>query len=874
MSTPALGTPRPGVDAVAGRSEAADEELVEPGVAPGRLRVYLGAAPGVGKTYAMLDEARRRLDRGTDLVVGVADARGRVHTAEMLDGLEVVAPRTVTTAPGQAVSELDLEAVLRRRPAVVAIDDLAHTNAPGSVHGKRWQDVVVLLDFGIDVITTVNIDQLDSLRDAAADITHERQPHTVPDEVLRRAEQVELVDMTPEALRRRLSHGNVFGREGGDWREQRYFDVESLAALRELALLWMADVVEDSLQRRRRGAGQEHVDEMRDRVVVAVTGAASGEQVIRRAAHIAQRARADLVGVHVLSAEQSSGHPRRTRSSRLAAHQQLLVDLGGEYHDVRGTEVGHALVRFAEGERATQLVVGAARRSRLAELVRGSVVHTVLREAGQIDVHVVSAVVDRDPETSSLTRRRLPHLSGRRQLAGWLLVAIGLPLISAVLLTFRGHFNLASDMLVYLLLVTAVAVVGGIRPSMAAAVGSSLILNVLLTDPIGVWTFSNAQEFVALVAFVVVGSVVSVLVSLLSRRSVEAIQARAEAEALARVAGGMASGDSGLEEMVVSLAATFGMRRVAVLEPSAPAALGAPASWRTLVSTGSPALTSPDGHPTLPLAEGGKLVYDGPTLNAEDRRVLRAFVTQLDAGLERRRLQARAAQASALAQADRLRTAILRAVSHDLRTPLASIKASATSLLQDDIVWPDDARHEFLSTIDEETDRLNVLVGNLLDMSRIETGAIDVTLRPVGLDEIVPQALHSLSGPRPDVVLVLPDTMPAVLADPALLERVVANLTANALRHAPADQPVRIEVGERKELVDLRIVDRGCGVPVAERERLFEPFQRLGDQPNGTGVGLGLAVARGFVDAMHGELVLEDTPGGGLTAVVSLPRAS
>jgi two-component system sensor histidine kinase KdpD len=497
----------------------------------------------------------------------------------------------------------------------------------------------------------------------------------------------------------------------------------------------------------------------------------------------------------------------------------------------------------------------------------------VLREAGDLDVHVVNPPLDGDLPAETLHRRGLPHLSRRRQLAGWLMVVIGLPVLSVVLMSFTSHFNLASDMLVFLLLVTAVAVVGGIRPSMAAAVGSSLVLNVLLTDPVGVWTFESAQEFVALLAFVVVGSVVSVLVSLLSRRSVEAAQARAEAEALARVAGGVASGDSGLQEMVASLASTFGMRRVAVVEPATPE-LGEGRAWRTVVSTGTPPLVSPDGHPTLPMAEGGRLVYDGPPLNADDRRVLRAFVTQLDAGLERRRLQARAAQAAALAQADRLRTAILRAVSHDLRTPLASIKASATSLLQDDIDWPEEARHEFLSTIDEETDRLNVLVGNLLDMSRIETGAIDVILRPVGLDEIVPQALQSISGARPQVVLSLPESTPAVLADAALLERVVANLTANALQHAPLGEPVCIEAGERDERVDLRIVDRGVGVPVGERERLFEPFQRLGDQRNGNGVGLGLAVARGFVDAMHGELALEDTPGGGLTAIVSLPKAS
>jgi len=448
-------------------------------------------------------------------------------------------------------------------------------------------------------------------------------------------------------------------------------------------------------------------------------------------------------------------------------------------------------------------------------------------------------------------------------------VLVLLPLTTLILLPF-DRLQLATQMLVYLLVVMCAAVIGGVRPAIAAAVGSALALNFLLTLPQGLFHVAGSQELIAVLAFLTVGSVVSALVSMLSRSSVEANQARAEAEALARIAGGVAGGEDGLQEMVTSLLATFGMTRVALLIPDETR------EWCILVSAESPGhhpINSPDVHPSLPLVEGGVLVYDGPTLTTDDRRVLRAFVTQLDASLERRRLESQAAEAAALAQADRLRTAILRAVSHDLRTPLASIKASATSLLQDDIVWPEDARNEFLETIDQETDRLNVLVGNLLDMSRIETGAIDVALRPVGLDDVVPQALYSLSGPQPEVEVELPESVSPVLADPALLERVVANLTANALRHTPKGTRVRIEADEVGDRVDLRIVDRGTGVPEADRERLFEPFQRLGDQPKGTGVGLGLAVARGFVDAMHGELALVDTPGGGLTAVVRLPRA-
>jgi two-component system sensor histidine kinase KdpD len=832
----------------------------------GRLRIYLGAAPGVGKTFAMLGEGRRRRDRGTDVVVGYVETHGRPRTAEQLEGLEVL-PRTVLTYRGARFEEMDTAAVLARRPAVVLVDELAHTNVPGSAHDKRYEDVQEILEAGIDVITTVNIQHLESVNDVVEQITGVKQHETLPDAVVRAADQVELVDMTPEALRRRMAHGNVYAAEKVDAALSNYFRVGNLSALRELALLWLADKVEDALQAYMQAHGISAPWETRERVVVAITGAPSGEHLIRRAARMARRSQGDLVGVHIASSDGlASGGP----SARLEEHRRLLVDLGGEYHEAIGSEVAGTLVQFARAERATQLVLGASRRSRWTELLRGSVIGAVLREAGDIDVHVIS---EPEPEpgvqaarSASLgpRRRRRPDLPVRRQLLGWLVAVVGLVGLTLLLHLFAGNLNLTSDTLLYLLLVTVVAVIGGRWPALASAVVASLLVNWFFTDPVHTFTIAEPQNLLALLIFLAVAALVSTEVSALARRSADVERARAEAEALARVAGTLVAAAEPLAAMVGHLRSTFDLDAVAVV------VRGVDGEWLVEVSAGHPVPVDPTKHPSVPLVEGAHLVYDGPPLGADDRRVLTVFAAQVAAALERSRLEAEAAEARTRRQADELRTAILRAVSHDLRTPLASIKASVTSLQQHDVAWTAEAEGEFLATIDEETDRLDRLVGNLLDMSRIETGSLDVLLRPVGLDEVVPQALDGLPDRGDRVEVRVPDTLPNVLADQALLERAVANLAANALRHSPPDQPVRIEAAEVGGHVDLRIVDRGPGVPVSDRDRIFEPFQRLGDAGNGAGVGLGMAVARGFVAAMEGDLELEDTPGGGLTAVISL----
>ncbi|HKN92409.1 MAG TPA: ATP-binding protein [Acidimicrobiia bacterium] len=835
----------------------------------GTLRIYLGAAPGVGKTFAMLGEGRRRAERGTDVVVGFVESHGRPRTAAQLGDLPVVRRRRILH-DGVELEEMDLDAVLARRPQVVLVDELAHSNVPGSRHAKRWEDVEELLDAGIDVISTVNIAHLESLSDVCEAITGVPQRERVPDAVVRAADQIELVDMTPEALRRRLAHGNIYDPETIDVALANYFRVGNLAALRELALLWVADRVDEALRRYRSVHGIRQPWETRERVVVALTGAPGGEALIRRAARMAARAKADLVGVHIYTEDGLRAPP----TDRLARHRELLEEFGGTYHEIHSSDVAGALVGLARTENATQLVLGASMRSRFSELVRGSVINEVIRQSGPIDVHVVSREeATADPHAHlhrlpALSRRPSP-LPRRRREAAWALALAGAPLQCVAMVPLRQHLQLSSVLLLFLLQVVAAAAVGGAGPALAAATVGFLLANWYFTPPLHEWTIGEPQSLIALLVYLVVAGVVSWFVATVARRSAEVARARAEAETLARVAGASADEDP-LGPLAGQLLVAFGQQAVAVLRQEDSG------RWEVEAEAGEPVPATPDeATEALPLGDGTVLVLVGPALAAEDRSLLSAFTAQLGAALTRRRLQEGAAQAARLARADELRAALLAAVSHDLRTPLASIKACVTSLLADDVDWPADAISEFCRTIDEETDRLTGLVANLLDMSRLQAGALSLHRRPVGVEEIVPAALSSLGDrARGDVVEVgVAETLPGVEADPALLERVLANLIDNALAWSPPGVPVRVEAGGVPGAVHVRIVDRGPGIPPAERDRVFLPFQRLGDRSSGAGVGLGLAVARGFTVAMGGELTVEDTPGGGTTMVVVLPTS-
>jgi two-component system sensor histidine kinase KdpD len=758
--------------------------------------------------------------------------------------------------------EMDLDAILARKPAVALVDELAHTNVPGSRNEKRWQDVEELLDAGIEVISTVNIQHLESVNDVVEQITGVRQAEKIPDAIVRRAEQVEIVDMTPEALRRRMAHGNIYPAERVDAALGNYFRPGNLAALRELALLWVADKVDESLQTYMEAHGIEGSWETRERVVVAVTGGPNGDALIRRAARMAQRSRAALIGVHV----RSSDGLATPSTGRLEAHRGLLEELGGVFQEVIGDDVGTALVRFAQAEHATQLVIGATRRSRWAELTRGSIISRVLRQAGPIDVHVISGDETEagGPHLVSALRRRHIVLSPRRQIAGWTTAVLGPLLLTLAMANLRDFIDLPSNLLLYLLVVLAAAAIGGFWPAVLASGSSFALGNWFFTPPKYTFTISKAEDIIAFCVFLVVGIVVSMLVTAAARRSLEAARARSEAETLARLGGALINDEDPLLALMSELHATFEVDSIAVLRAQG-------ATWTVESSVGEPVPSRPeDGALSVPLDGITQLVVAGARLDPDDLTLLRAFTGQIGLALESRQLRAEVVVAEGLVEANALRTALLAAVSHDLRTPLASIKASVTSMLQRDVEWTPEAKNEFLVTIDEQTDRLTAIVGNLLDMSRLTAGAYDLVRFDVGLEEVVGLAISGALE-RSRVVVDVPETLPRVHADPALLERAVANVVENAVAWSPDDVPVRVEAGVVGDQVHLRVVDRGPGAPPDQRARMFEPFQRLGDQGNGPGVGLGLAVARGFVELMGGEITVEDTPGGGLTMVVSLP---
>jgi two-component system sensor histidine kinase KdpD len=839
---------------MAGQDAAHPEEPTSP--RRGELRIYLGAAPGVGKTYAALNEAHRRLERGTDVVVGLVETHGRARTAALLEGLEVL-PRTVLDHRGAELSELDVDAVLARAPEVCVVDELAHSCAPGSRHAKRWKDVEELLASGIDVISTVNVQHLESLGDVVARITGVRQRETIPDTVVRAADQIELVDITPEALRRRMAHGNIYKPEKVDASLANYFRTGNLTALRELALLWVADQVDVALQRYRSQESISEVWEARERVVVAVTGGPESATVLRRAARIARRSgSADLLCVHVLR-----GDGLATAWSAGPEMRRLAEDVEASFHTVVGDDVPATLLEFARTANATQLVLGTSRRSRWARAFDPGIGARTVAESGSIDVHLVTHA-----EAGPAPRRRL-SLPARRHAWGWP-AAVLLPVLATVLgVALRESVDLSTDVVLFFLATVVTAMIGGLAPALVASLGGGLLLNVFLTPPLYTLSIARPENAFAIGAMVVVALLVAAVVDRADRRAAQAATARAEATLLASFARVVLSRSDPLPKLLERVREAFGLTTVALLERSAGS------GWETTACTGgAPCARPADADADVEIDEGVHLVGTGRTLTSSERALFSAVSGQALLALRNRRMAAQATDAQRRADAAGLRTALLSAVGHDLRTPLTAMKAAAGSLRDPVLRMPAEDRQELLATVEESADRLTALVDNLLDSSRLATGAVTTVTAPVGFDEVVAAALAGVHPATDRVVVEVAEDLPDVLADAGLAERVVANLVDNALRHA-GGTTVAVRASAYADRVELRVVDTGPGVARQQRDLLFTPFQRLGDRRAATGVGLGLYVARGFTEAMGGTLDAEDTPGGGLTTVLSLPAA-
>jgi two-component system sensor histidine kinase KdpD len=835
------------------------------GTGRGRLKVLLGSAPGVGKTYRMLDEARRRRERGSDVVVAYVECHRRRRTEDQLGDLEVL-PRLVRSYRGTEFTEMDVDAVLARRPEIALVDELPHTNIPGGRNAKRWQDVEELLDAGIDVITTVNVQHLESLNDVVQTITGVPQRETVPDEIVRRADQIELVDMAPEGLRRRMAHGNVYTAEKVDAALSNYFRVGNLTALRELALLWLAGRVDEGLQHYRAEHGISKVWETRERVVVALTGGPEGETLIRRAARIADRsAGGELLAVHVARSDGLAD----ANPAALTAQRRLVEGLGGSMHSVVGDDIPRALLDFARAENATQLVLGTSRRGALLRSLTGrGIGETTVELSGDIDVHMVTH------EKSG--RGRLLPAPGRlhsrqRRIAGPVVGLIAPILLTGVLTHLRSSVNNVSEVLLYLLAVVGTACLGGVVSALVASFVASLLLNYYFIKPIHQFTIAAANNILALCVFAVVAIIVASIVDRATRLSRRAARATAEAETLSALAGSVLRGDQAVPALLARLRETFGMVSVTLRQNGRDDAVDAVDALDDGPAAGE---AGAEAFEEIPVGANSALILRGRSLPAADRRVLSAFAAHVAVALERSRLAEVAAEVEPVKAADRLRTALLAAVSHDLRTPLAVALASVSSLRSEDVQFSPEDQRELLATAEESLGKLTRLVENLLDMSRLQAGALTLDLQSTALDEVYSTALDSLSGFEGEPVSARGlESAPEVLADPPLLERVLANLIANAVRHTPAGTPVLLTASAHGDRVELRVIDRGEGLPFEDRDRIFQPFQRLGDTDNDSGVGLGLALSRGLAEAMGGTLTPEDTPGGGLTMVLSLPAA-
>ncbi|MDN4612857.1 DUF4118 domain-containing protein [Leifsonia sp. F6_8S_P_1B] len=820
----------------------------------GRLRVLLGAAPGVGKTYTMLEEGKRLAGEGTDVVVAIVETHGRAATAAMTAGLEIV-PRRSLSHRDVELDELDLDAVLRRAPTIALVDELAHTNAPGSRNQKRWRDVEELLAAGIHVISTVNIQHIESLNDVVEQITGVPQRETIPDEVLRAADQVEVIDLAPQALRDRLSGGFVYPAERIDAALSNYFRLGNLTALRELALLWLADEVDQALRDYRTEHGIDSTWEARERVVVTLTGGQEGETLLRRGARIAARSSGgELLAVHVTSQDGL----RAIDPAALAQQRSLVEQLGGTFHQVVGTDIPEALVAFARSVNATQLVIGVSRRSRLAALLTGpGIGATVIREAGNIDVHIVN-------HDAAGGRFALPRIGGaltlRRRLSGFLLALLAGPLLTWLLVTFRSADSITSDVLAYQLLVVVVALVGGIWPALFAAVLSGLTLDFFFVEPYNTITISRPLHLVAIGLYVVNAVLVSVIVDTSARKTRAAQRSAAEAELLQTIAGSVLRGQGAVQALVERTREAFALPGVRLVRGD------------TVLATSGEGLPD-DRHTALPVGEHAVLELHGPDLPASERRLLAVIVAQLRAALEHSDLQEAADEALPLAASDRIRTALLSALSHDLRRPLAAAAAAVGGLRTAGAHLDERDREELLATAHESLRTLTGLVTDLLDVSRLQAGVLAVSPVPVDVADTIAPALDELALGPDAVELHVGDDLPPALADPGLLQRVVVNLLANAVRHSPEGRPVRLSASTFAGRVELRVVDHGPGIPPERRDDVFVPFQRLGDTDNTTGLGLGLALSKGFVEGMSGTLSPEDTPGGGLTMVVSLPAA-
>ena len=870
----------------------------------GKLRIFVGAAPGVGKTYEMLQQAHARKKDGYDVVVGIVETHGRRETEALLDGLEQI-PRKRVDYKGQSLAEMDLDAIIARRPQIVLVDELAHTNVEGSRHPKRYLDVEELMSCGIDVYTTVNIQHIESLNDVVAQITHVRVRETVPDAVFDRADAVELVDLTPDDLIQRLKEGKVYVPKQAERALEHFFSPANLTALRELALRRTAERVDEQLLSEMQAHAIEGPWPAGERILVCISEDARAAGLVRYAKRLADRLHGPWVALYVEG--RRSLQLSEVERDRIADTLRLAEALGGEAVTLPSADrsIAEDVLGYALANNVTQIIIGKSARTRWFEILHGSVVHDLVRRSGNISVHVIAGdTVAGQPIPKKSTRPAERDKAFDARPYGAALVAVAVALgLAELIVVWIGPTN--SD-LVFLTAIVAVAVRFGLWPSLFASVASALAYNFFFLPPIYTFTIADPHNVTAFGFFTLVAIIVSSVAARGRTQTVATMERARTTESLyafSRKLAGAGTLDDVLWATAYQTALMLKVRVVLLLPERGSIAVkagyppedilddadiaAAKWAWENNRVAGRGSDTLPGAKRLfLPMHTGrgaiGVMGIDsdkpGPLLTPDQRRLLDALRDQGALAIERVRLVEEMDRVERVAETERLRSALLTSISHDLKTPLAAVLGSAGTLrdLADKLSTSEKA--ELLTTIIDESERLNRFIANLLDMTKLEAGAITPNVALHDLGEIVGSALRRAGRilSRHEVELELAPDLPMLELDAVLFEQVLFNLLDNAAKYAPPKTTIRIQGWRNGDAVCLRVLDEGGGIPAADLEHIFDKFYRAQktDQVR-AGTGLGLAISRGFVEAMHGTIVAanrSDRSGAMFTITLPIPR--
>ncbi len=871
----------------------------------GKLRIFVGAAPGVGKTYEMLQQAHARKKDGYDVVVGIVETHGRRETEALLEGLEIV-PRRHVEYKGQSLEEMDLDAIIARRPQIVLVDELAHTNAEGSRHPKRYLDVEELMGRGIDVYTTVNIQHIESLNDVIAQITHVRVRETVPDAVFDRADAVELIDLTPDDLIQRLREGKVYVPRQAERALEHFFSPANLTALRELALRRTADRVDEQLLTEMRARAIQGPWAAGERILVCVSDDVRSAGLVRYTKRLADRLHGPWVALYVEG--RRSLQLSEEERDRVADTLRLAEALGGEAITLPSGDrhIAEDVIGYAQANNVTQIVIGKSARTRWFEIVHGSVVHDLVRRSGNISVHVIAGdtIAGEPIQKKSVRPAELDERTDPQPYI-FALLAVALALGCAELI--QRWFGVENVDLVFLTAVVSVAVRFGLLPSLFASIASSLCYNFFFLPPIYTFTIADPTNIAAFIFFTLVAVIVSTVAARGRTQAVAAMDRARSTESLysfSRKLAGAGTLDDVLWATAYQTALMLKVRVVLLLPEhgSIVVKAGYPPedildeadlaaakwAWENDRAAGRGSDTLPGAKRLfLPMHTGrgavGVMGIDsdkpGPLLTPDQRRLLDALGDQGALAIERVRLVEEMVRVERAAETERLRSALLTSISHDLKTPLAAVLGAASALRDLGTKLSEAERLDLLTTVIDESERLNRFIANLLDMTKLESGAISPNVGLHDLGEIVGSALRRASRilSRHKVELDLAPDLPMLELDAVLFEQVLFNLLDNAAKYAPVDTTIRIQTWQSGETVRLRVLDEGSGIPSPDLDHIFDKFYRAQktDQVR-AGTGLGLAISRGFVEAMHGTIVAanrSDRSGAAFTISLPIPPA-